>query len=220
VSGTPGQSSGSNLLIGLAPNATYFFNVEAKGGNSSQAGLSNTGVVCRIGSGGSSATSVLPAAKPASSVVSPADNSTVPAEAAVTIRGTSSDSVASSIETVEISTDGGATWFAAVPTVSNSNYGFDWTYAWTNPAEGPHVIKTRATDRSGAVETPGAGITVTVGQKAAIVIVPEGQTPSTTPVVGATVDQIRLQIATIQQQLVVLIQQLIQQLLVEIQAGL
>jgi hypothetical protein len=219
VSGTPGQSSGSNLLVGLAPNAVYFFNVEAKGAGTSQAAISNTGVVCRIGSGGSSGLTTLPAANPTSSVSSPADNSTVPAEATVTIRGTSADTSASSIEKVEVSTDGGTIWFEATPTASNSNYGFDWTYTWTNPAEGPHVIKTRATDRSGAVETPGAGITVTVGQKSAIVIVSEGQAPSTTPVVGATVDQIKVQIRTIQEQLIVLIQQLIQQLLVELQGS-
>lgn len=220
VSGTPGQSSGSNLLVGLAPNATYFFNVEALGAGTSQAAISNTGVVCRIGSGASSNAAALAAAAPKSSIVSPTADSSVPAEAAVTVRGISSDTEASSIAKVEISTDGGSTWFDTVPTASNNTYGFDWEYAWTNPVEGPHLLKTRATDRAGNVETPSAGITITVGQKSAVIIVPEGQAPiSTTPVVGAAADQIRLQITTIQQQIIVLIQQLIAQLLVELQSA-
>jgi hypothetical protein len=219
VSGTPGQSSGSNLLVGLAPNATYFFNVEALGAGTSQAAISNTGVVCRIGSGASSSTTTLAAAAPKSSIVSPTDNSSVPAEATVTIRGISSDTEASSIAKVEISTDGGSTWFDTVPTASNNTYGFDWEYVWTNPAEGPHLLKTRATDRAGNIETPSAGITVTIGQKAGIIYVPAEQMPTTgTPAAAANETQIRAQITTIQQQIVVLIQQLIAQLLVELQA--
>jgi hypothetical protein len=220
VNGTPGQSSGSNLLVGLAPNATYFFNVEALGAGTSQAAISNIGVVCRIGSGASSNVAALAAAAPKSSIVSPTADSSVPAEAAVTVRGVSSDTEASSIAKVEISTDGGTTWVDTVPTVSNSNYGFDWEYAWTNPAEGPHLLKTRATDRAGNVETPSAGITVTVGQKAGIIYVPVSEMPvAGTPAAAVNATQIRAQITTIQQQIIVLIQQLIAQLMVELQSA-
>jgi len=216
--GTPTQSSGSIALIGLAPAATYFFNVKALGLGTSASAISNANIVCRVGATASSVTTV--ASKPVSSVVSPVGQSSVQAEANVTIRGTSSDSAASSAKQVEVSTDGGTTWALAKPTVSNTSNGFDWTYLWTAPAEGPHLIKTRATNWLGVVETPGAGITVTVAPKAGIIYVPESQaTPaqktatiiSAMPyanAVGAT--QIQADITYLQQQIIILLQQLLQ----------
>jgi hypothetical protein len=54
-----------------------------------------------------------------------------------------------------VSTDGGATWHPAVGRAS-------WSYTWTPNAAGSAVIKCRAVDDSGNLQTPGAGVTVTV----------------------------------------------------------
>jgi hypothetical protein len=70
-----------------------------------------------------------------------------------TIIGTASD-VGSQIQKVEVSMNGG-TWTEATGTTS-------WSYAWTIPSEGHYTIQSRATDASGNVETPSAGVNVTV----------------------------------------------------------
>ena len=59
---------------------------------------------------------------------------------------------------VEISFDGGATWH---PATGRSN----WSYSWTPAILGSAVIKSRATDDSGNIETPGGGVAVTVGAR-------------------------------------------------------
>ena len=56
---------------------------------------------------------------------------------------------------VDVSTDGGATWNTATGTTS-------WSYQWTPGAAGQTTLKSRATDNSGNRETPSAGVTVTV----------------------------------------------------------
>src|SRR5207244_2842210 len=56
---------------------------------------------------------------------------------------------------VEVSTDGGATWHPAVGRAS-------WTYTWTPASSGAATIKSRAIDDSGNLETPAAGLNVTV----------------------------------------------------------
>jgi hypothetical protein len=55
-----------------------------------------------------------------------------------------------------VSVDGGTSWHPAVGRGS-------WTYDWTPASSGTFTIRTRATDDSGNLETPGAGITVTAG---------------------------------------------------------
>ncbi len=80
--------------------------------------------------------------------------------AGVAISGTSflvmgmSQDGSSGVSKVEISVDSG-------PFVAASGL-FPWTYAWILPGNGPHNLRSRATDRAGNVETPSAGITVTV----------------------------------------------------------
>ena len=59
---------------------------------------------------------------------------------------------------VEISFDGGATWH---PATGRSN----WSYSWTPAILGSAIIKSRATDDSGNIETPGGGVAVTVGAR-------------------------------------------------------
>ncbi|HEY7633110.1 MAG TPA: DUF4082 domain-containing protein [Thermoleophilaceae bacterium] len=74
----------------------------------------------------------------------------------VTLSGTATDGGGGQVAGVEVSTDGGATWHEATGTTS-------WTYTWIahgNPSTA--TIRTRAVDDSGNLETPGAGVTVTV----------------------------------------------------------
>lgn len=73
----------------------------------------------------------------------------------MTISGTASDS-GGRVGGVEVSVDGGTTWHLA-------NGRGSWTYSWATGAAGSRTIRTRAADDSGNIETPGAGISVTVG---------------------------------------------------------
>ncbi len=72
----------------------------------------------------------------------------------VTITGTAVDTNGV-VAGVELSVDGGSTWRRA------SGYG-NWSFSWTPSQTGSHTILTRAVDDSGNIETPSAGITVTV----------------------------------------------------------
>jgi hypothetical protein len=170
------------------------------------------------------------ASNPKSSIIEPLSNQSFTL-APIEIKGTSLDNKKiSSIQKVEISTDGGATWFLTEPVSSNDDYGFTWKYDWNPPKEGSYILKTRATDWMNNIETPGIGVTVTVS---ADVVAPTitasltipvilTSTPATTITVpyinpiGAT--EIQANVVYIQQQIIVLIQQLIAQLLVELQA--
>jgi hypothetical protein len=94
-------------------------------------------------------------AKPTSTIASPSNGATVPNGTALTITGTANDSGGGQVGAVEVSIDGGNTWRRATGTTS-------WSYAWTPAALGDVTIRTRASDDSGNVETPSAGITVRV----------------------------------------------------------
>ncbi len=91
---------------------------------------------------------------PVSTIQSPASGASLPAGAPVTISGIASDT-GGVVGGVEVSVDGGASWHAATGRET-------WTYQWTPSTAGPTVIKARAADDSGNVETPAAGTTVSV----------------------------------------------------------
>src|SRR5204863_5270590 len=59
------------------------------------------------------------------------------------------------VAAVEVSVDGGASWHTA--TGRNT-----WTYEWRPTTVGTVALKSRATDDTGNVETPGAGASVNV----------------------------------------------------------
>jgi Domain of unknown function (DUF4082)/Bacterial Ig-like domain (group 3)/Bacterial Ig domain len=100
------------------------------------------------------ATASTDATPPTSAITAPAAGATVASGSPVTIGGTASD-VGGAVAGVEVSVDGGATWHKASGTTT-------WTYAWTPQAPGPTVLKSRAVDDSANLETPPAGVTVTV----------------------------------------------------------
>src|SRR4051812_9446393 len=81
--------------------------------------------------------------------------STVSDGSQVTISGTASDTGGGVVAGVEVSTDGGTTWKAATG-------GSSWTYSWTAAGNGSVTIKSRAYDDTGNLETPGAGVAVSV----------------------------------------------------------
>ncbi|MGZ4989213.1 MAG: DUF4082 domain-containing protein [Methylobacter sp.] len=99
------------------------------------------------------ATASTDATPPVSAITSPTNGSAIPAGTAVTIRGTAGDT-GGTVAGVEVSIDGGTSWHPATGLTT-------WTYAWT-ASGGSAAIRSRAVDDSGNLETPAAGIAVTV----------------------------------------------------------
>ena len=96
------------------------------------------------------------AVAPSSAITSPTTGATLAQGVAFTISGTASDAGGGVVGGVEVSIDGGVTWRRA-------NGRTNWTYSWTPTASGTVTIRSRAADDSGNVESPSAGVTVTVG---------------------------------------------------------
>ena len=92
---------------------------------------------------------------PTSTLTAPAAAALVHSGVPVTISGTAADLGGGVVAAVEVSTDGGATWHPA--TGRNT-----WSYTWTPGNSGTVVIKSRAVDDSGNLETPSAGRSVSV----------------------------------------------------------
>ncbi|MDT3672206.1 MAG: DUF4082 domain-containing protein [Aromatoleum sp.] len=101
------------------------------------------------------ATASTDATRPTSTITSPSAGSALQPGTAVTITGTASD-VGGRVGGVEVSTDGGTSWKRASGRAN-------WTFSWTPATEGSVSIKSRAADDSLNLESPGAGINVTVG---------------------------------------------------------
>jgi WD40 repeat protein len=95
-------------------------------------------------------------AVPTSTITSPTAGASVPVGSPVTVSGSAADTGGGVVGGVEVSVDGGATWHPATGRAS-------WTYTWTPAVAGSVVIKSRAADDSGNLETPSAGVTITVG---------------------------------------------------------
>jgi len=107
----------------------------------------------------SKSTDTLP---PTSTIAAPTKGATLQLGNTVTIAGNAADSGGGVVGGVEISLDGGQTWHPAKGRES-------WSYSWTILTAGSLNIKSRAVDDSGNLETPSAGVTVTV-PKAAVSI--------------------------------------------------
>jgi hypothetical protein len=100
------------------------------------------------------ATASTDATAPTSAITSPAAGASISQNSTVTISGTAGD-VGGQVGGVEVSTDGGNTWHRATGRAT-------WTYSWTATVAGSINLKSRAADDSANIETPGAGVTVTV----------------------------------------------------------
>ena len=99
---------------------------------------------------------------PASAITSPSAGATLDNGASVTVSGTAADSGGGVVAGVEVSTDGGSTWHP-VTTMSPAATSVTWSYNWSVAGSGPVTILSRATDDSGNIETPGPGVSVSVG---------------------------------------------------------
>jgi hypothetical protein len=91
---------------------------------------------------------------PTSTIASPLPSASFLADTLVTISGTAIDT-GGHVAGVEVSVDGGLSWGRALGLAS-------WTFPWRPSAPGAVTIKTRATDDSGNIETPGVGTTVII----------------------------------------------------------
>ena len=81
---------------------------------------------------------------------------------ALTVNGTASDQ-GLGVNRVQVSLDGGLTWSDATDmAVSPATPWSSWRLAWNGPADGSYTIRSRATNLVNLVETPGAGLTVTI----------------------------------------------------------
>jgi methionine-rich copper-binding protein CopC len=98
---------------------------------------------------------------PASTISSPSPGATFTNGSTVTISGAATDSGGGVVAGVEVSTDGGSTWHPAT-TMSPAGASVTWSDTWSATGNGNVTIKSRATDDSGNIETPGPGISVTV----------------------------------------------------------
>ena len=93
---------------------------------------------------------------PTSTITSPTSGASV--SGLVTITGTAADTGGGAVGGVEVSTDGGTTWNRATGLEA-------WSYDWTSTQTGPATLLSRAVDDSGRIETPGAGVDVTVAER-------------------------------------------------------
>lgn len=207
ASGTVGTTK-QELVTGLNPNTQYTFAMKAKGGDSTISDQSNA-VTCYAPS---SSSILRDTTAPTSYITDPGHQSTILAGAPYTIKGTASDTGGSSLQKVEVSLDGGTTWFNA--TISSEDTGTNriWQYVWQNPIVGTYTIKSRAYDWVGNIETPSSGITVTVATT-----LPKQPIATSTPTTTesqpqpplTTAEAIRAQIVTLQMKLIELLQQLL-----------
>jgi len=106
-------------------------------------------------SGLTKATASTDTTPPVSVITSPAAGANVTSGTRVTVQGTATD-VGGVVAGVEVSTDNGNTWHPATGQGS-------WTFSWTATGNGTATIRSRAVDDSGNLETPSAGVTITVG---------------------------------------------------------
>jgi len=107
---------------------------------------------------------------PTSSVSTPGNGSVFAEGRSVAISGTANDA-GGRVAGVEVSVDGGVTWFKASGTTN-------WTYNW-NATAGTHTIVSRATDDSLNTETPQSGIGISVTARSSLfgsAAVPDSQT--------------------------------------------
>jgi Bacterial Ig domain len=97
---------------------------------------------------------------PSSIITNPLDGALV-GGSLVSINGNADDGAGSGVAKVEVSTDGGNSWSDATDASGTGSW-MKWRFDWSPPSDGEYVLLSRATDSSGNVETPGAGINVTV----------------------------------------------------------
>ncbi len=114
---------------------------------------------------------------PVSAITSPSSGASLNDGTSVTISGTATDSGGGVVAGVEVSADSGKTWHP-VTTMSPAASSVTWSYTWIAHGTPATTIESRATDDSGNIETPSAGVSVNVGCPCSI------WAPSVTPPAG------------------------------------
>ncbi len=152
------------------------------------------------------------AVPPTSKITSPTEGSTISAGEKYAIQGTASDQGGSTVQKVEVSLDGGQNWPTAEIKSALANV-FSWEYIWQNPAKGEYVIKVRATDAVGNIESALTGARVTVS-----VPIPPTLLLPEKPITEMTVQELETKITEIQQKIIDVLGQLIQLFQQQIQA--
>ncbi|MET8312434.1 DUF4082 domain-containing protein [Micromonospora sp. NPDC005173] len=99
------------------------------------------------------ATASTDTAAPTAVITTPANGASIDNGAMVAVRGTASDSGAGRVAGIEVSTDGGTTWHPADGTST-------WSYTFVASGTAAQVVKARAIDDSGNIETSPASITL------------------------------------------------------------
>ena len=92
--------------------------------------------------------------RPTSTITSPLSGALIPDGTSVTVTGTASDA-GGVVGGVEVSTDGGTSWHRATGTAN-------WTYSWNAHGSPTSVLRSRAVDDSGNIESTGPGVTTNV----------------------------------------------------------
>jgi Domain of unknown function (DUF4082)/Fibronectin type III domain/Bacterial Ig domain len=98
---------------------------------------------------------------PSSTISSPSAGANLQDGTSVTIGGSATDSGGGVVAGVEVSIDAGKTWHPASITTPDGAT-VSWSYTWVAHGSPSTSIESRATDDSGNVETPSAGVSVNV----------------------------------------------------------
>ncbi|MCH8986634.1 hypothetical protein IIA94_00480 [Patescibacteria group bacterium] len=146
---------------------------------------------------------------PISKITNPTSGLSIPVDKEYVINGTGMDADGSVVKDVEVSVDNGQTWSLAKVYALSGIY--NWEYTWQNPTAGEYIIKIRATDSSGNVESASAGVSITVIGSA---VKTSTETPAEItgqPIAETTIIQaLQNQVVVLQQTLLGLLQQLVQ----------
>lgn len=219
------ESSTQQLVTGMNPLTQYSFRMRALGNNTLESINSNLVTCYAPSSSGAAVDSI----KPTSNITAPSGGLTIQSAVAYTIKGNATDTGGSSVQKVEVSTDGGASWAYATVKAADIGNNVTWEYVWTNPSAGSHNIQTRATDWVGNLEIAGTGITVTASATGVATTTTTGGTTATTTSAAATISampyatpvgatQITANITYLQEKLIVLLQELLTMLQAQVQA--
>lgn len=95
---------------------------------------------------------------PTSAIASPDAGASIQDGSRVTLTGTATDSGGGVVAGVEVSTDGGKTWYPATLTTP-AEQSVGWSYTWVAHGYPSTTIESRAVDDSANLETPSDGIT-------------------------------------------------------------
>ena len=119
------------------------------------------------------------------------------------VEGSAGDGTGRGVVRVDLSLDDGHTWLAATDTSTGGGWA-SWGYPWCHPQAGRFLLRSRATDRAGNVESPGAAVAVAVGsgEPALLTIAPPAIARNESPAVTLTIERFDRESPSIQVKMV------------------